>query len=59
MQKKPITQGNMEILLHKECTRLDKVKTTTGIIKGSNLILNRIYWAQALEFQVGVDARKM
>jgi hypothetical protein len=42
----------------KECTKLDKVKTTTSIIKGSKLILKCIYWAQALKFQVGLMLEK-
>jgi hypothetical protein len=37
----------------KECTRLDKVKTTTSIIKGSELIL------KCIGISIGVDARKM
>jgi hypothetical protein len=59
MQKKPITakqHGNSINI--KECTRLDRVKTTTSIIKGSKLILNCIYWAQALEFQVELMLEK-
>jgi hypothetical protein len=42
----------------KECTSLDKVKATTSITKGSKLILKCIYWAQALEFQVGLMLEK-
>jgi len=42
----------------KECTRLDKVKTTTSVIKESKLILKCIYLAQALEFKVGLMLEK-
>jgi hypothetical protein len=42
----------------KECTRQDEMKTTTSIVKGSELILKCIYWAQALEFQVGLMLEK-
>jgi hypothetical protein len=42
----------------KECARLDEVKTSASIIKRSKLILKCIYWAQALEFQVGLMLEK-
>jgi hypothetical protein len=42
----------------KQCTRLDKVKTTRSIIKGNKLNLKCIYWAQAFEFQVGLVLEK-
>lgn len=42
----------------KECTSLDKMKTTISVIKRSKLILKCIYWAQALEFQVGLMLKK-
>jgi len=41
----------------KECTRLGKMETTS-VIKRSKLILKCIYWAQALEFQVGLMLEK-
>jgi len=51
-------KATWEFCCIKECTRLDKVKTTPSIIKGSKLILKCIYWAQALEFQVGLMIEK-
>jgi len=42
----------------KECTSLDKMKTTISVTKRSKLILKCICWPQALEFEVELMLEK-